>query len=338
MHLSLIVGRMVGNSITIVGDTHLTDELTKRKTPPLEGVIKSFIIDPGFSVSFVGLVEVASESLRRFRYEWRTKASIDAVIQHFLAFHLQSDQRVEYILAFCKPTNKLIEIKRGTVSEVQAAWIGDAKAFEVFQNAFHRGLRPAQPASGYVYDTIATPDHPDTEHNLVERMKKALQVVIEDASVSSVAGFVVPVASFKDDLRYVEYLQSHVSKLNLSVIGNTAPLPLRGASKGDYTMCFFFAHNGCSCHPMVYFFQGEFGVLFTPDRCGVSRIYHHIQGKEAEIYRAFIYRSSSIKGFIEQVRTETGLTVNTQFADQHFLKVSTRGMFGKLRNKRSYKK
>lgn len=319
--MSLIVARKIRNAYIIVGDSRLLDPKQGSISLPRDSVIKSLIIAPDFCVSFAGSLSFANDAIRGFKYEWLKDSTQSKIIDHFFTIHSDSNRQVDFILVWNEPINRLVQIKDGSYSDTISSWVGDAIAFERFQKAFLSNEQHSWQAHTIFTEIVASSNHPDFCSNTLSIMMSAMRIVIEDSSIPSVGGFVVPVASHKGDIRYIPYLQSQTAPFDANYFDNNESVPLGTAEDGYFTMYFIFGHNGRSCHALIYFRQGEFGIAFHPDNNGIPQ--------------PVIIKVKTFAHFVDIVRS-TGLTIETPFVDDIFYKKAIQELV--TRNKLSIKK
>jgi len=318
--MSLVVARKIRNAFMMVGDSRLLDPQQSSINLPRDSVIKSLVIAPEFSVSFAGSLSFANDAIRGFKYEWLKESKQSQIIDHFYSIHRDSNRQVDFILVWGEPINKLVQIKDGTYSDTISSWIGDAIAFERFQKAFVSNEQSPGQAHAILSEFVSKSNHPDFCFNTFSKMMSAMRIVIADSAIPSVGGFVVPVASYKGDMHYVPYLQSQTAPFDASYFENNDAVPLGTAEDGYFTMYFVFGHNGRSCHAIVYFRQGEFGIAFCPDNHGIPR--------------PLIIKVKTFTHFVDAVRS-TGLVINTPFLDDSVYNNVIRELV--MRNKQAIK-
>lgn len=130
--MSLIVARKDGNKLCVVSDTKLTypNHETKRlKTSPIDGIVKTIILHDNLCVSFAGEIEQAELAFKAIK----NSTDINVILQTLEKFHKLSFEKTEFLFCIGKPQLIIYEIKNGTANETNIAWIGDKKAFDIFQ-------------------------------------------------------------------------------------------------------------------------------------------------------------------------------------------------------------
>ena len=106
--MTLVVGRTSGRRVAIVSDTQIVEH--DIPLPIQDGILKSYMLPGGISVSFSNSPELAAKDLKKFILEYPNGASFETVVSFFETASAASGN--EYLVAFAK-TAKLIKIIDG---------------------------------------------------------------------------------------------------------------------------------------------------------------------------------------------------------------------------------
>ena len=280
--MTLIVAQRVGKAFYVVGDTILVDPSGQALRRPIEGVIKSAMLDHDACVSFAGDPEFADRALRAFAKLSFTGDVAFAMGEHFLRCHRMCKQATDFIIAVGEPHNLLLEVKDGRCRDVEVAWIGSSDGFERFQGYRIGALQDSdQPANTHeaageresdgegnspnfsmTFGIRLQPDGPDTDPALYNEMFDAMNSVIADETVPEVAGFVVPIANYSGRLRFMDYAGTVTGKMRFDQLGPSGTVPFGTAAEGGYSFCFGPSHEPNEKLVSIYFLQGRFGLIY----------------------------------------------------------------------------
>lgn len=279
--MSLIVARKDGRKIGIVSDTKLTypnHETKNLKTSPIDGVVKTVILNENLCVSFAGEIEPAELALKEINISTDTNS-----ILHLLEkFHHFSKGETEFIFCIGKPDLTIYEIKNGIVQETNQSWIGDKAVFENFQKSIL-----AHPTKEQRQEKVETPlqnsktNQPTitiTEMNLtfevsqnssiLSKLSSAMDNVIDNDSISSVGGFKVNVI-YDNKFFYNGYIKNY--RQNVTMTGYGSQVIGHGtAQDGSYSINFI---GGSSDFKSValHVSQGNFGIVYTRTDYGLLK-------------------------------------------------------------------
>jgi len=279
--MSLIVARKDGNKLGIVSDTRLTfpyHETKGLKTSPLDGIVKTIILHENLCVSFAGELEHAELAFK----EIKDSNEPNFVLQALEKFHKLSSEKTEFLFCISKPQLTIYEIKNGATNETNIAWIGDKKAFDIFQKNMLTPPTKEEPrqTNSPSTSTLKTnqPAITITEMNLtfevspssalLSKISSAMDGVIEDGNIDSVGGFKVNVI-YDNKFFYNGYIKNYRS--NVTMVGYGAQVIGHGsASDGSYSINFI---GGSSDFKSValHVSQGKFGIVYNRIDNGLLR-------------------------------------------------------------------
>jgi hypothetical protein len=296
--VSLIIARQSGPHLLILGDTHLTDPV--RNGPcNLQGIIKTRIFKDTLCVSFAGRLDWAEIAFQELSSCSPDDLTADRVAELLERIHGQSSRSTDFLVATARPEPKLIEVKNGRALEVVTSWLGSAPAFERFQGFSTGALTPIpRPANTAAMDALRLPEGKPSEPNPeYGRLFTALRMVIEDASLPEVGGFVVPVGLHHGRFEYMDYgsILTHPIRFDL-LPEEYVTLPAGTAAQGGYSFG-FMGDQRSSVHGLaIYILQGRYGVTFTPHE---------------GLLRPSAFRDTSSLDFEDAVTAQVGLEIRS---------------------------
>lgn len=268
--MSLVVARKFGSQIYIVSDTKIT--YCNRETKPLEGVVKSIILNPFLCVSYAGTVEYANDAIKKYKEKhdyWDFKNQ-KVIVEHFLDYHKNVSYETEFIISFGKPTVKIFEIKNGLSKVVETSWIGDKDAFELYQNYFITSNTNIGLHNGYFKTRISQqPDGKDANSDIYTRMLQSISQVVENNNIKTVGQFFVPAVFDKELFHYLAYAESFTHQIPLEQMPDVFPLPCGSAETGAYSFSFTEGLHKRKRIIAIYILQGKLGVIFLSENEGV---------------------------------------------------------------------
>src|SRR5450631_952372 len=120
--MTLVVARKKGATLSLVLDTGIS--LNGAQLPPELQMPKVAILNSNLAVGFSGSPELALRAIDAAPSN--TGASYGEFTHHFLEAHLDSEQGIDFIVAFGPPLSKLALIANGKVKQNGSnEWIGD---------------------------------------------------------------------------------------------------------------------------------------------------------------------------------------------------------------------
>jgi hypothetical protein len=259
--VSLIVARVDNEGIYIVSDTKLTapddQEFSKRqKNDAKEGVIKTTIIRPSCCISFAGNIDFADDALKAIT----PYSATGEIIEILRSQHELAGQRTDFILCVSEWEKRIYEIKNGQVTQVTAAWIGSQLAFNRFQSCMlTEGGANSQGSFISMSDASGG--------NLFHKMTQAIDAVIQDEAIPEVAGFKIRVCFDGQRFKYMGYLDSYFSHMQLQfeipagAKEFSIPITHATAAQGGYTINFFNSADNYN-YVGLHLKQGKFGVVY----------------------------------------------------------------------------
>ena len=173
-NMSLVVGRIVDNKISIISDSKVTNK-DFAKNSPLIGVLKTLILDPQTSLSYTGkiyYIEIALDNYLQMKAK-----TVDDVLNMLLNVNIESNNETDFVLATIHNNiPKLYKISNGQiVRDISFFWIGDKKGYEIYQREFH---------------TLG-----EKSDKIVENMRTAFSTVIESPQVDTIGYFQISMST-----------------------------------------------------------------------------------------------------------------------------------------------
>jgi len=260
--MSLITAKVVGEHIYCIGDTKITYANDINSNPILSGSIKQYIFN-NLLVCFAGCVYSFEQDIEKYR----SCTSLEEITE------IAVSKAIEYeVLAASFNPCRIIIVKNKSASEVKAGFIGDADAFNKYQNYYHASKQVlSTPDTGEI--KIFQLPEPVAENGDYVRMYKAMKDVATDAGIESVGGAVITTATHKGMFQYMMYCDIFTDEVVTPEPGETKTIGFGSKEGGGYAVEFSACneHGGLALKPVYYFLQGGFGVVFPENVGAVSK-------------------------------------------------------------------
>lgn len=272
--MSLIVARRFENQLCITSDTklyHPYHETKKLKSNPKEGTIKTVILTDNICISFAGEVDFAEAALK----ELGNEILVNRVIDSLKKYHELSRFKTEFLLYHNGTTPVIYKFKNNEYGPVQTSWIGDIRAFNLFQELIQGVKKKKKKKSkekskenkqnlpaGLQPSIIIEQMNLSIEQSspdIFSKMSKSMDEVIENGIIESVGGFKVNVA-YDNKFRYNYYTKLYRGPF--AFIGPGGHTIGHGdAQEGAYSINFF---GGSIDHKTValHIKQSNLGILY----------------------------------------------------------------------------
>jgi tetratricopeptide (TPR) repeat protein len=101
------------------------------------------------------------------------------------------------------------------------------------------------------------------------RMFRAILRVIEDQSIPSVRGFLIPVVIENNVFSYVKYTHVYSHQFIENPFKPNKDIPFGSNQEGGYLLGFSFGNYQGDMLVAIFFPQGNFGMIFIPDKNGI---------------------------------------------------------------------
>lgn len=262
--MSLIVARVVGQEIYILGDT----ALTYRKVASnglIEGCLKQYRIGDRLAVAFAGEAADFESICEKILGCHDTPGIVEIALRHV-------PKASDLELLICEIGREDITfIKRGIVTTAASGFIGDAPAYGKFQSAFHNPQPPEYWTTSGQLQMLRIPE-PINDSRLYERLFDALRRVVEDVSIPSVGGMIVPLCTDKGVFRFINYAGSSIFRREAFGEG-WQPTDFGTTELGGYSYDFGTdePRGGKGDEIGFYLLQAGFGVIFPANAAGFRR-------------------------------------------------------------------
>ena len=266
--MSLIRAARIEDNVIIVSDTKLTSSTNSidsfRDNQLHSGTIKVNVLRDDLCVCFAGstfrLDSIYNQIVDDYCLE-----NVHALLLDFNKQSLMNENETEFIVVSISNKPRIVCIKNGELNEMEQAWIGDSKAFSMYQKAFHENLTNRY-TDETVFNLVQIPFEGNVEiGNLYSKMINAMNYVIEDETIDTVGGFTIPVIWEKEKFSIPSYIRTYRKSIGPDELGNGdwIPVSFGGAKDGSYTVNFFSSEN---LSIGVHIYQGNYGIIFNKDK------------------------------------------------------------------------
>lgn len=279
--MTLVVAKKYADELFMVADSKLNDPKTLENNP-LESILKIAILHPLVKLAFAGVIHYAEQVIRDF-YD-KNICDLKELVPLLINAHIKSNQQTDFILATALGgTPQIISIKNGKVEyNNDNAWIGDARAFNVYQQSFHTSQ----------------------ERDLKIKMKIAMESVCSCDFIDSVGWYTT--CSLLDYQEHIHPIFLYdmetiaVSGDRLSIkAGETAALPYGRAETGSYSISSMFSRSLDRPALGRYFEQVKLGILHCPKISIYPILFQNCTGEEFVI-RALRECKVPLKGIVPE--------------------------------------
>lgn len=277
--MTLVVAKKNSDDLFMVADSKLNDPKTIENNP-LKSIIKIAILHPLVKLAYAGVIHYAEQVIRDF-YD-KNICDLKDLVPLLINAHTESNQQTDFILATAlggKP--QIISIKDGNVEyDIDNAWIGDARAFNVYQQSFHTSQ----------------------ERDLKIKMKKALDSVCSCDFIDSVGWYTTcSLLDYREHIHPIFLYDMEtvaVSGDHLSIkAGETTALPYGRAETGSYSISSLYSRSLGRPALGRYFEQVKLGILHCPKISIYPILFENCTGEEFVI-RALQECKVPLKGVV----------------------------------------
>ncbi|MFC6282175.1 MULTISPECIES: hypothetical protein [Polaromonas] len=267
--MTLIVARVIGEKILILGDTALSYQTHLNSNAFIEGCLKQYRVNDHLAVAFAG----DSSSFELLCAEFLSCDYGHQVIEVALQnpTHLAN---LDLLIAEVGG-NEITFIKKGVVTSAAAGFIGDALAYDKFQLAYHGGPDSTSAQENAIHaahlQVLRIPE-PIDEGDPYIRIFDALKAVVNDPDVPSVGGVIVPLCTDRGEFRYINYMGSSMFH-PVTANGGSHAMEFGTVQAGGYSFDFSDdkGRGGRGNEIGFYLLQAGFGVIFPADSSGFRR-------------------------------------------------------------------
>lgn len=277
--MTLVVARISGDDLFMVADSKLNDPTTIENNP-LKSILKIAILHPLVKLAYAGIVHYAEQVIKDF-YEQDISETED-FISLLMSAHIESNMQTDFIFATALAgIPQLFCIKEGNLEySIENAWIGDHRAFDVYQRNFHTSQ----------------------EMNLKTRMKNAMDSVSSCDFIDSVGWYTtLSLLDFQEHehpifLYNMETMAISGDRLTIQA-GERAVIPYGQAETGSYSISTLFSRSLARPGLGRYFEQARLGILHCPRLSIYPILFRDCTGEEF-VTRAFRENNVPLKGLI----------------------------------------
>ncbi|MBK7358991.1 MAG: hypothetical protein IPI45_07215 [Saprospiraceae bacterium] len=260
--MTLIVAKIVDENLRCISDTKVTDRRGE-KVDPIDGVLKSVILDPKCFLAYAGINYYAEILLDEF-YSAQLP-DLEKLINRCLVLNQESNDEIEFCIGYI--TNnipKLIKISNKKIEEkLSNLWLGDKMAFDLYQEVIITG----KIKNSVTYNAFRVSESMNPE---LSKMLTPFEDVIADNSIESVGHFLVSIHTVIDGsnliFMYSQLSKMHIIEQNLLLKNKRGAIEFGGADKGGYGTCYLRSINLFQPAIAIYFPQGKFGIFFYPKK------------------------------------------------------------------------
>jgi hypothetical protein len=156
-----------------------------------------------------------------------------------------------------------LKISSGTISQSPVAWIGDQRAFSIYQE-YYNSIRYKKEDNQVDINVVVLPDginSPDRE--TYSKMIDSMKYTINSQKVDSVGGFTIPVLTHKNRIEFGSYLQVYRCPIEISELLPNTNISFGNEATGSFSVNFCQSQNfGCA----AYIHQARFGINFSQNQ------------------------------------------------------------------------
>jgi hypothetical protein len=288
--MSLIVARVTPRGVWLTSDMRITDPSAAIAPGFLGAALKVILISPTLCIGYAGSVGGALTAIERVDAESMT---VSAAIEFLGSVH-RGNSSTEFIVAGLRPP-LLVEIKDGRSERREAAWIGDAGAYNRYQALYHGDhfLAPGADLDAvYKADLDIAVAMNDAMQELVIANGEPDGPGFSDALVgeaSVTVGPNVPDGAFS----------YHVYATHIGPFAYSSPTggPLPSTERGTLTLSFMAPEEPGVGAIGLYFREGQFGLIYAP-----------LMTKHAD--RADRIQAANAAEFVARVKERYGITLS----------------------------
>jgi hypothetical protein len=273
--MTLVVARQIDGEVFLVADTKFTAPAHEGKSNAEQyiGGLKLVLLNPAVCVAFSGNIHFAQNAIQGIYRKNVDLFDKNALIDYFLSHHrlsrdMGADCEVDFVLAFSLETpngaylKELFSIKDGEVRwDNQATYVGDAKGFDLFQATFHRAQAVAD-GSVFELTRLGSTARPTFDGQLTSALR-AMQVVIDDSSITLVDGLRTAVVSEGGRFRYLATLLLRGTPRPVRAEPNS-PVTFGDAASGSDNKYVGIGASPICAVMGAYSYTGRFGIIYRP--------------------------------------------------------------------------
>ncbi|MCU7806469.1 MAG: hypothetical protein KZQ73_01155 [Candidatus Thiodiazotropha sp. (ex Semelilucina semeliformis)] len=253
---------------------------------PLAGALKLVVVN-GVCVGYAGTYTHAVDSLRDISNSGNT--NYDEILEALFETHNISNGEVDFLVATYNPSVKLSKIYGGEIEyDIEAAWIGDQKAFEEYQKIYYS--LPSPPRSeGHTEEESA-------HYEVISKMSDALGEIVREQKFEFVGEFTISVRTSSTGFRYLGNAMAAIVPQEIPSGVSTA-LKFGTAAQGGYAYTVLTPILPNIGVIGVHFHQGNVGALYHPLENDEAIVYSGVTFDEFKglVLRDFDFEIDGIK-------------------------------------------
>ncbi|RZJ99054.1 MAG: hypothetical protein EOO46_22925 [Flavobacterium sp.] len=283
--MTLIVAKIEEDNIQILSDTRLFDKYLGAENP-LNGQLKTVILNPSTTLSYSGLLDFANDLLSEY-YQGKIP-NLNSLIIRCLEINRKSGDQTWFLISYLinnKPY--LVKINAYNIqNNLKVAWLGHADAFSKYQEFYHSSEKSPP----------------------FDKMEDAFDKVIGKEVKDEVGDFVIRVTNENDATGKIQYLGYQVNRIKYigpyeieTFDSNKFMIKHASAEKGGFGIS--YVRSFIPSRPAIgfHFHVGKFGILFFPE---ISRT------------SAILIKEATGSKFCDAIKTKYGIDVQgLVFAD-----------------------
>jgi hypothetical protein len=269
--MTLVIGRVQQGQVFLLGDSQLSITKPRQGTeefpnPFIAGYLKQYVLTDTLALAFAGNVdhfELAASDLRA------CTSLADAIRVSQNAQERGLD--FEVVLADGEQKS-LVSVKESVVQKSPATWIGDAKAFNFFQQHFYTNTLDDTPV-GRAHIRVLRLPQPVTDEQLYDRLYSTFRRIVFDSTIPAVGGLIVPLCTHQGNFEYMSYVDVVSDVYEWADLkSDVVTIEFGTAAGGGYSVELTTGEGkGRDSNLGYYFLQGGFGVVFPEGPNGLRK-------------------------------------------------------------------
>jgi hypothetical protein len=267
--MSLVIARKMNQQLFMIGDSKITNELTKGNSKVTD-LITKIVIHENFAIAFAGLILPAQRVIEDIRSHDLEESEI---LEKLFEVHKKNENAVEFLLGSHENGSNfsLWLIKDGEKSLVETGWIGDYEGFAKYQG-YYTGEIKAEEGVENVYHTNIVEVPEDDSAGDFKKSFDSITNLINCSDVSTVGNFVIPVFFKKGRFVNGTYASSTTHPMDFSKLPKEFTVTFSSADLGGYT--YELATSNESPNQFaIYFWQPRLGVYFDLETNGITSVH-----------------------------------------------------------------
>lgn len=253
--MSLVVAEATDDGPRIVSDTRVVFPEGPRSSFKT-GTLKAIVVGRYVTICFAGDVLAGLEGVRSFARELGEGRPVDDLLPRLQELASNDRRIVEFIVANGEAGSQVTRIRNGGVERcLQFGWIGDQHGFDRFQRERNR---PPHSMS-------ALESHLPPATRIMATLRRAMQAVIDDPAIESVADFCVAVAYKPTGFEYLGSTFIHVGRdIRVEPGENLISKMAHSVEEGGYAVSVVEPAEAGTPALGLNFPRARLGILYLP--------------------------------------------------------------------------